>query len=67
MVVAAVVVLVALDQLTGWSLVVVLALPAAALLARDRAAALGHALVEGHVVARSGSLDRRRDAWRCTA
>lgn len=60
-VVAAVVVLVALGQLTGWSLIVVIALPAAALLARDRVAALGHALVEGHLVARSGSLERRRD------
>jgi putative membrane protein len=46
---------------TGW-LAVLLVLPAAALLARDRAAALGHALVDGHVVARSGSLDRHRDA-----
>ena len=49
----------------GWStwwLAVVVALPLAILLARDRAAALGHALVDGHVVARSGSLDRRRDA-----
>jgi putative membrane protein len=61
-VVAAAVVLVGLGHLGAWSLVVVLALPATALLARDRAAALGHALVEGHVVARSGSLDRRRDA-----
>ena len=61
-VVAAVVLLVGLDEIGTWSLVVLLALPAAALLARDRASALGHALVEGHVVARSGSLDRRRDA-----
>jgi putative membrane protein len=61
-VVAAVGALVALDELTDWSLVVLLAVPAAALLARDRATALGHALVEGHVVARSGSLDRQRAA-----
>jgi putative membrane protein len=59
---AAVVALVVVDVLPTWCLVVLLALPLAALLARDRAAALGHALVEGHVVARSGSLDRRRDA-----
>jgi putative membrane protein len=37
-------------------------LPAALLLARDRAASLGHALVDDHLVARSGSLDRRREA-----
>ena len=61
-VVVAAVLLVGIDQVSVWSLVLVLALPAAALLARDRAAALGHALVDGHVVARSGSLDRRRDA-----
>ena len=48
--------------LPAWCLAVVLVLPLAGLLARDRAAALGHALVDGHVVARSGSLDRRRDA-----
>lgn len=35
-------------------------LPAAAL-ARDRSRALGHALADGHVVARSGSLARRRE------
>ncbi len=46
-----------------WLLAVaVLALPAAALLAWDRTRSLGHALVDGHVVARSGSLDRRHDA-----
>ena len=33
-----------------------------ALIARDRAAGLGHALVDGYVVARSGSLTRRRQA-----
>ena len=40
--------------------VALLFLPAAAL-ARDRSRSLGHALVEGHVVARSGSLVRRRE------
>jgi putative membrane protein len=39
-----------------------LGVPAAAALAADRARALGHALVDGHVVVRSGSLNRRRDA-----
>ncbi|HEY0949598.1 PH domain-containing protein, partial [Nocardioides sp.] len=39
-----------------------LALPVAAALAADRTAALGHALVGGHFVVRSGSLDRRREA-----
>ena len=39
-----------------------LTLPVAAALAADRAAALGHALVDGHFVVRSGSLDRRREA-----
>jgi putative membrane protein len=38
------------------------ALAAGALLARDRWDGLGHALIDGHVVARSGSLDRRREA-----
>ena len=60
--VAAAALLVGLEGLASWWLAVVLALPLAALLARDRAAALGHALVDGHLVARSGSLDRRRDA-----
>ena len=31
-------------------------------LAHDRWRGLGHALVDGHLVARSGSLDRRREA-----
>ncbi|MEI2827148.1 MAG: PH domain-containing protein [Dermatophilaceae bacterium] len=34
---------------------------AAPLLARDRYAALGHALTEDYVIARSGSIERRRD------
>ena len=43
-------------------LVVTAALVVGALLARDRWNGLGHALVDGHLVARSGSLDRRREA-----
>ncbi len=42
--------------------IAVLGVPAAVALAADRARALGHALVDGHVVVRSGSLNRRRDA-----
>jgi putative membrane protein len=38
------------------------ALAAGVVLAVDRARALGHALVDGHLVARSGSLNRRREA-----
>ena len=38
------------------------ALALGAVLAHDRWRALGHALVDGHLVARSGSLDRRREA-----
>ncbi|MQW75900.1 PH domain-containing protein [Nocardioides sp. dk4132] len=45
-----------------WGLTLaVLALPVAAVLAHDRSRALGHALVEGHLVARSGSLTRARE------
>lgn len=40
----------------------VAAVPVAAVLAADRARALGHALAAGHLVARSGSLTRRREA-----
>ena len=47
---------------TRWWLLATLLLPGALLLARDRAAGLGHALSAGHVVARSGSLDRRHEA-----
>ena len=43
-----------------WLLVGLLAVPVAALLAWDRARSLGHALVAGHLVARSGSVVRRR-------
>ena len=42
--------------------VAVLGVPVALGLAADRAAALGHALVDGYVVVRSGSLNRHRDA-----
>jgi putative membrane protein len=46
-----------------WFLLVTVAvLAGGAFLARDRWAGLGHALVDGHLVARSGSLDRRREA-----
>ena len=45
-----------------WVLGVLVGLPVAALLAADRARSLGHALVDGHVVARAGSLVRRRRA-----
>ena len=44
----------------SWLLVGLLVLPVAGLLARDRIRSLGHALVDGHLVARSGSLVRRR-------
>ena len=40
----------------------VVALPAALALAADRVRGLGHALVGGYVVVRSGSLNRRREA-----
>ena len=46
----------------AWLAVALLGLPAAALLAADRVRALGHVLVAGHLVARSGSLGRRREA-----
>ena len=43
-----------------WLLAGLVSLPVAALLARDRTRSLGHALVAGRLVARSGSLVRRR-------
>ena len=46
----------------GWSPVAALGLPVGLLLAVDRARGLGHALVDGHLVSRSGSLDRHRHA-----
>ena len=45
-----------------WLLVALLALGAGVVLAADRSRGLGHALVDGYVVARSGSLNRRREA-----
>nr|WP_246416507.1 PH domain-containing protein [Nocardioides luti] len=62
-VVVAVLLLVVLRDWPWWLLVPALVLPVAALaLAADRARGLGHALVDGYVVSRSGSLDRRRRA-----
>lgn len=50
-------------EIAAWlAPVVVLALLAGVILAVDRSRALGHALVDGFVVARSGSLNRRREA-----
>ena len=49
----------------GWLLVLAaLALPAAAVVGADRVRSLGHARLDGHLVVRSGSLYRRRDAVR---
>jgi putative membrane protein len=60
---AATLLLVLVAELPLWPVAVVaLLLPIAAALAADRSGALGHALVEGYVVVRSGSLDRRREA-----
>lgn len=48
-------------DLPAWLLVVpVLLLAAGAALARDRSRSLGHALVDGHLVLRSGSVVRHR-------
>jgi putative membrane protein len=44
----------------SWLLVGLLAVPVAGLLAWDRTRSLGHALVDGYLVARSGSVVRRR-------
>ncbi len=47
----------------GWLLgLAALTVPGALALAADRSRALGHTLVDGHLVARSGSLLRRREA-----
>ncbi|MCW2765742.1 MAG: rane-flanked domain [Nocardioides sp.] len=52
-----------LEDLGTWLLVPPLALlVAAGFVGADRAASLGHALVDRYVVSRSGSLHRRRDA-----
>ncbi|HEX4688280.1 MAG TPA: PH domain-containing protein [Nocardioides sp.] len=54
--------LVAAYTVSWWFvLVAALALGVGAGLARDRMLGLGHALVDGYLVARSGSLDRRRE------
>jgi len=59
----AAVVLVAAAGLSPWvAAVAALGIPVGLGLAADRARALGHALVAGHLVVRSGSLDRRREA-----
>jgi putative membrane protein len=61
--VAVVLLLVLATDAPAWPAVAaMLTLPLAAALAADRAAALGHALVDGYVVVRSGSLNRRREA-----
>jgi putative membrane protein len=50
-------------EVSGWfTLGAPLALSVGVVLAIDRARGLGHSLVDGHLVARSGSLDRRREA-----
>jgi len=54
--------LVLLTGLPAWTLAIAaLGLPVATALAADRSRSLGHAFVDGNVVARSGSLDRRRE------
>lgn len=54
--------LVLVSRSPWWLVLAVLAPVVAALLAADRVRSLGHRLVEGYVVSRSGSLYRRRDA-----
>jgi putative membrane protein len=50
-------------EVSGWfTLGAPLALVIGLALALDRTRGLGHSLVDGHLVARSGSLDRRREA-----
>jgi len=53
------------DAGTGWRVAALLPLPAAVLLAVDRARALGHALCDGYLVARRGSMVRRRVMLQC--
>jgi putative membrane protein len=66
LVAAALVLLVGLDEAPVWLLVpAVLLPPVAATLAADRVRALGHALADDHLVASSGSLDRRREVLAC--
>ena len=59
---AVVLLVVAAGAHPGWLAVAVAVPVAAAALGADRARALGHALADGHLVARSGSLYRRREA-----
>ncbi len=55
-------------KVSGWfALVGPLALVVGVGLALDRSRALGHDLVDGYLVARSGSLDRRREALGTTS
>ncbi|WP_345363737.1 PH domain-containing protein [Actinoallomurus liliacearum] len=64
--VAAVLALWALGAVPAWTWQVALVLvPLAALLATDRAHALGHTVVDGTLVSRRGSLVRRRSALSC--
>jgi putative membrane protein len=63
LVLVATLLLLLLADAPAWLLpVAALGIPAAVVLAADRAGGLGHALVEGHLVARSGSLNRHRHA-----
>ena len=63
MVLAATLLLVLVADAPAWLLLVAAAgIPVALVLAADRARGLGHALVDGHLVARSGSLNRHRHA-----
>ncbi len=62
-VLAATLLLVLVADAPAWLLLVAAAgIPVALVLAADRARGLGHALVDGHLVARSGSLNRHRHA-----
>jgi putative membrane protein len=68
LVVSVALVLLVVSGAPAWLLILAAALPvAAAAVAFDRARALGHALTEGHFVARSGSLFRQRQALETTA
>lgn len=60
--VAALAVVLTLEASTWFALLAPLALAAGVLLAVDRSRSLGHVLVDGYLVARSGSLTCRREA-----
>jgi putative membrane protein len=60
--VAALAVVLTIEASAWFTLLAPLALAAGVLLAVDRSRSLGHALADGYVVARSGSLARRREA-----